>query len=105
MNRIELLPDEIIEKIFLEAHKLKFKYCIYKITFNFNERWHYPANSLITEHLYSTGMTDIEIKNYFKFIDWLDGKNLKITSEYFEDNIYKRIYTDFFVSIWDSDTL
>jgi len=105
MNRLELLPIELQEKIYYETHKLKFNISVYRIKNHFDE--HLPAGAFkdMVLHLYSTGITDNEIKNYFEFIDWLDGKNLKITSDYFEDNVYKRIYTDFFVSIWDSDTL
>lgn len=99
MNRLELLPEDIIEKIYYEAHKLNFNICVYDINYRFDEHFSSCALKNMALHLYSSGISNIELQNYFECIDWIDGNTLFDYDES-RNNVYYRIFEDFWLSHW-----
>jgi hypothetical protein len=71
MNRLELLPEELQEKIYKCAHELKFNICLYRINNHFDEHFLSVALKNMALHLYSTGISNFELNNYFECLDWL----------------------------------
>lgn len=100
MNRLELLPIELQDKIYYEAHKLKFNICVFRIKNNFDEHFSAGALKNMALHLYSTGLCDFELNNYFECLDWLDGNTLFDYDES-RNNVYYRIFENFWLSHWD----
>lgn len=97
MNHFYDLPEELQEKIYLEAHFMKFCVVIDELTSS------QPGSGVeysMQNCLYNTNMDKKEIENYFFCLDWLDGKRLNITLEDVFENKYYRIYYDF----WDAYT-
>lgn len=99
MNRLELLPIELQEKIYYEAHKLNFNICLNDINYRFDEHFSSGAIKNMALHLYSSGISNIELQNYFECIDWIDGNTL-FDYEESRNNVYYRIFEDFWLSHW-----
>ena len=97
MNRLELLPIELREKIYFEAHKLKFNNCICSINNLFDEHFLDGALKNMALHLYSTGISDFELNNYFECLDWLDGNTL-FDFEESRNNVYYMIFLEYWIS-------
>jgi hypothetical protein len=100
MNRLELLPEELQEKIYKCAHELKFNICLYRINNHFDEHFLSVALKNMALHLYSTGISNFELNNYFECLDWLNG-NTPFNYDESRDNIYYRISEDYWLSHWE----
>jgi len=57
----------------------------------------------ITRLLYSRGMSKSELKHYFIFLDWLDGKRNEQV-QYSDFNIYYQAFNNFWTH-FDPDTM
>lgn len=93
MNRIEILPIELQEKIYYEAHKLKFDFCIERIKNHFEDHLSTGAIKNMTILLYSTGLSDIELKNYIECLNWLDGYS--INHKKLHNNMYYIVFQQY----------
>lgn len=105
MSRIDILPDDIQEKIYFEVHKLKCKDTFEKI--NSIDFWHredvgYALLSM-TDLLYYLGASQNELRDYFFCLDWLDGKRLNITMEDMAYNLYYNVYYDYWDRVEESE--
>lgn len=105
MNRLELLPEELQEQIFFEAHKLKSKDTFEKIKkIDFWQRDDIGYSIIaMTNLLYNLGATQKELRDYYFCLDWLDGKRLNITIEDIEDNLYYNVYHDYWDQVAESE--
>ena len=105
MNRLELLPEELQEQIFFEAHKLKSKETFKKIKkIDFWRRDDVGFAILgMTNLLYNLGAPQKELRDYFFCLDWLDGKRLNITMEDMDNNLYYNVYYDYWDRVEESE--
>ncbi len=105
MNRLELLPEELQEQIFFEAHKIQSKDTFKKIKkIDFWQRDDIGFAILaMTNLLYHLGATQKELRDYYFCLDWLDGKRLNITIEDIEDNLYYNVYHDYWDQVAESE--
>ena len=105
MNRLELLPEELQEQIFFEAHKIQSKDTFEKIKkIDFWQRDDIGFAILaMTNLLYDLGATQKELRDYYFCLDWLDGKRLNITIEDIEDNLYYNVYHNYWDQVAESE--
>lgn len=94
MNRLQLLPDDIIDNIYYECHKKIFHDVLIDIKNTDTSR--FSPESLFLE-LFDSSMSNHELYDFYTCLDWLDGKKLKITREYLTGNKYYNLY----LNIWD----
>ena len=94
MNRIDLLPDDIIDNIYYESHKKISVLVLNDIKEIDTNR--FSPESLFLE-LFDSDMSNDEVHEFYKCLDWLDGKKLNITREYITGNKYYNLY----LNIWD----
>lgn len=94
MNRIDLLPDDIIDNIYYESHKKMSIHFLGDIKGVDTNR--FSPESLFLE-LFDSDMSNDEVREFYKCLDWLDGKKLNITREYINGNKYYNLY----LNIWD----
>jgi len=97
MNFFYDLPEELQEKIYKCAHKLKFDTCLYRIDNHFEEHFLSGALKNMALYLYSSGVSNFELNNYFECLDWLDG-NTPFDYDESRNNVYYRIFEDYWLS-------
>ena len=89
MNFFYDLPDEIQEKIYFEAHKIKYNNVSISIKhINWWKGRNGNAFLIMSSLLYENGATQRELDEYFTLIDWLDQKHKSITYEEIQENKY-----------------
>jgi hypothetical protein len=97
MNFFYDLPDELQDKIFKCAHKIKFDICLCRINYCFDEHFSSAALKNMALHLYSTGVSNFELNNYFECLNWLDG-NTPFDYDESRNNVYYIIFEDYWLS-------
>lgn len=69
MNRIECLPDDIIEKIFHFEHTLKFKRVMTNIV---EDRRNLEIDTMIGRIFFSSNMMPKDIHNWYLYKRWIE---------------------------------
>lgn len=96
MNRLESLPYEIQDKIYFEAHKIKYNDVSNEIKhINLWKERNGNVFLALSVFLHENGATQKELDEYFTLIDWLDNKDKTITFKDIQENKYYRVFCVF----------
>jgi hypothetical protein len=96
MNRLEILPEELQNKIYYEAHKQMMSEVFEDVKYlkSIMSDRGYIFEVLLKE-FYKSDMSDQERLHYFTCLDCADGKLFEIRGENLINNRYRRLYLDY----------
>lgn len=97
MNYLDYFPDELQEKIYYDAHKLKFKVIFRDIKdFKCKQIEYNPScYIMMLEMLYNSDMSPKELEDYFTALDYIDEKRDSINIEEMFENRYYNNYDEY----------
>ena len=87
-NYLDLLPEDILDKIYFEVHKKKYLEIIQYFSNTFKMRYNYymvPKDIYIA--FYKSSTSNKEVALFHEFVDWVYG-----SGKYNEDNKYFQLF-------------
>jgi hypothetical protein len=99
MNRFEILPEELQNKIYYETHKLKFKDVLKEVKEFKSKRIVYNDDFylIMIGTLYDSEMSQKEREEYFTAMDCFEGK---LEYDLCHDDLNENKYYNIFITYW-----
>lgn len=99
LNRLELLPEEMQNKIYCESHRLKFKDVLKGVKEFKSKRIDYNVDFylIMLETLYDSEMSQKEREEYFTAMDCLEGR---LEYDLSPGDLNENKYYNIFITHW-----